>query len=63
MKLQENGGSYIMLSYTHCILRVTLLGITTEMAGHVARIEKFRNEYRVLVGKPESKRLLGKAET
>ena len=25
-------------------------------AGHVARIEQFRNAYRVLVGKPESKR-------
>ena len=24
--------------------------------GHVARMEQFRNEYRVLVGKPESKR-------
>ena len=27
MKLQENGESYIMLSYTHCIVRLTLLGI------------------------------------
>ena len=26
-KLQENGESYILLSYTHCILRLTLLGI------------------------------------
>ena len=25
--LQENGESYIMLSYTHCILHLTLLGI------------------------------------
>ena len=25
-KLQENGESYTMLSYTHCILRLTLLG-------------------------------------
>ena len=29
-------------------------------AGHVARMEQFRNAYRVLVGKPESKRPLGK---
>ena len=30
------------------------------MAGHVARMEQFRNAYRVLVGKPESKRPLGR---
>ena len=29
-------------------------------AGHVARMEQFRNTYRVLVGKPESKRPLGR---
>ena len=29
-------------------------------AGHVARMEHFRNVYRVLVGKPESKRSLGR---
>ena len=29
-------------------------------AGHVARMEQFRNAYRVLVGKPERKRLLGR---
>ena len=29
-------------------------------AGHVARMEQFRNANRVLVGKPESKRPLGK---
>ena len=28
--------------------------------GHVARMEQFRNAYRVLVGKPESKRPLGR---
>ena len=30
-------------------------------AGHVARMEQFRNANRVLVGKPESKRPLGRA--
>ena len=30
-----------------------------EWAGYVARVELFRNGYRVLVGKPESKRPLG----
>ena len=29
-------------------------------AGHVARKEQFRNEYRVLVGKPGNKRPLGR---
>ena len=29
-------------------------------AGHVACMEQFRNAYRVLVGKPESKRPLGR---
>ena len=29
-------------------------------AGHIARMEQFRNAYRVLVGKPESKRPLGR---
>ena len=28
--------------------------------GHVARMEQFRNAHRVLVGKPESKRRLGR---
>ena len=32
-------------------------------AGHIARMEQSRNAYRVLVGKPESKRPLGGAET
>jgi hypothetical protein len=29
-------------------------------AGHVARIEEKRNAYRILVGKPEEKRPLGR---
>ena len=32
-------------------------------AGHVARMEQFRNAYRVLMGKPESKRTFREAET
>ena len=31
------------------------------MAGHVARMELSRNAYRVLVGKPEGKRPLGRS--
>ena len=30
------------------------------MGGHIASMEQFRNAYRVLVGKPESKRPLGR---
>ena len=30
------------------------------LAGHVARMEQFRNAYRVLVGKPENKIPLGR---
>ena len=64
MKLQENGESYIILRYTHCILRLTLLGILNRnrlrWAGHVAHMEQSRNAYRILVGKPEGKRPLGR---
>jgi hypothetical protein len=31
-------------------------------AGHVARLEKKRTAYRIMVGKPEGKRLLGRPE-
>ena len=37
-----------------------LKSIRLRWAGHVARMEQFRNAYRVLVGKPESKRPLGR---
>jgi hypothetical protein len=31
-----------------------------QLAGHVARMEKKRNAYRILVGKPKGKRPLGR---
>ena len=37
-----------------------LKSIRLRWAGHVARMEQFRNAYRVLVGKAESKRPLGR---
>ena len=59
MKLQENGESYIMLSYMHSsspnIIR-NLKSRRLRWAGHVARIDQSR----VLVGKPENKRPLGR---
>ena len=54
MKLQENGESYIMLSYMHCILKSRRLS----WAGHVAPMEQSRNVYRVLMWKSERKRPL-----
>ena len=39
----------------------TLKSRRLRLAGHVARMEKSRNAYRVLVGKSEGKRLLGRA--
>ena len=60
MKLQENGGSYTLLSYMHLfsspnIIR-NLKSRRVRWGGHVACMEQFRNAYRVLVGKPEGKR-------
>ena len=63
MKLQENGESYIMLSYMHCILRLTLLGILNrdDRDGQdMYHIWSNSEMHRVLVGKPESKRPLGR---
>jgi hypothetical protein len=34
---------------------------SVRLAGHVARMTDERNAYRILVGKPEGKRLLGRA--
>ena len=61
MKLQENGESYIILSYMHFILRLNIIMVLKSRRlrweGHAARIEQSRKSYRVLVGRPEEKRL------
>ena len=53
-----------MLSYTHCILPHDNIrdqkSRRLRWAGHVAHMEQFRNAYRVLVGKPEGTRPLGR---
>jgi len=36
-----------------------VISVRLRLAGHVACMEMYRNAYRVLVGKPEGKRLLG----
>ena len=45
--------------FPHNIIR-NLKSRLLRWAGHVARMEKFRNAYRGLVGKPESRRPLAK---
>ena len=54
----HNAELYALYS-SHNIIR-NLKSRRLRWAGHVARMQKFRNAYRVLVGKPESKRLLGR---
>ena len=58
-EITGNGESYIIMSYTHCILRLTLLPILNQDDWDGQDMEQFRNAYRILVGKPESKRPLG----
>ena len=62
-EISENGESYIMLSYTHCIKSPNIIrnlkSRRLRWTGYVARMEQFRNAYRVLVGKPVRKRPLG----
>ena len=56
----------LMVSYRpmHCILRLNVIrnlkSRRLRWAGHVAHIEQSRNAYRVLVGKPEGSRPLGR---
>ena len=61
-KLPENGESYI--SHLHVLYSSHIRSLKSRRlrwAGHVARMELSRNAYRVLVGKPEGKRSLGRA--
>jgi hypothetical protein len=63
-KYQENGENYIMrgLNDLYCspnMVRV-IKSRTMRWAGHVTRMRERRVVYRVLVGKPEGKRPLGR---
>ena len=64
IKLQENGERYIMLSlhalYSSPNIIRSLKSRLMRWEVHVARMEQFRNAYIVSVGKPESKRSLGR---
>jgi hypothetical protein len=47
--------------YTSPIIIIIIKSRKIRWAGHVARMGEKRNVYRLLVGKPEGKRLLGKS--
>jgi hypothetical protein len=61
-KWQYAGGNCIMRSFTTCTLHPLLLGWSKQRrmrwACHVARTRKTQNSYKILVRKPETKRLL-----
>jgi hypothetical protein len=64
MKLRENGESYTVgdlhnLYSSQDIIR-QIKSRRMSWAGHVARMGEGRNVYRVLVGKPEGRRPLGR---
>jgi hypothetical protein len=40
--------------------KIRIIKLRMRWAGHVARMREKRNAYRLLVGKPEGKRLLGR---
>jgi hypothetical protein len=50
---------YIYIYLNCCIIRI-IKSRRMRWAGHVARMGKMRNAYRLLVGKPEGKRPLGR---
>jgi hypothetical protein len=60
-----SGEDYITRSFILCTLHLILFGVMKsrrlKWAGHVACIRERRGAYRVLVGKPEGKKLLGKS--
>ena len=65
-KRDEIKGEWIKLHNAELYALYSLSNIIRDLksrrlrwAGHVARMEQSRNDYRVLVGKPESKRPLG----
>ena len=63
-KLQENGESYnnveLHALYSSPNIIRSLKSRRPRWAAHVLRMEQYRNAYRVLVGKPEGKRPLGR---
>jgi hypothetical protein len=64
MKWREVGENYIMRSFITCTPSQSIFRMMKSSrmrwAGHVARIGTKMNAYRILVGKPEGKRPLGR---
>jgi hypothetical protein len=64
MKRQEVGENCIMRNFIACNLLKYIIRIIKSRrmrwVGHVARMGDKRNAYRILVGKPEGKRPLGR---
>jgi hypothetical protein len=64
VRKMDRGENCIKMNFTACILHRILLTVIKSRrmrwAGHVVRMEEKRGVYRVLVGKPESKRPLGR---
>jgi hypothetical protein len=58
-KLHNEGLRDLYSSPSTCIIRI-IKSRRMRWAGHVARIGKKRNAYRLLMGKPEGKRPLGR---
>jgi hypothetical protein len=59
----DHGENCIMMNFTTCILHRIVRVIKVRRvrwAGHVARMGERRGVYRVLVGRPEGKRLPGR---
>jgi hypothetical protein len=60
MKWQEVGENCIMRSFITCRIIRMMKSMRMRWAEHVARMVETRNAYRILVGKPEGKRPLGR---
>jgi hypothetical protein len=58
MRKTNHGGNCIMMNFIACILVIKSSRI--RWAGHVAHMGEGRDVYRVLVGRPEGKRPLGR---
>jgi len=52
--------SSLLVSVFVCIIITKIKSLKMRWAGHVARMEERRGVYRVLVGKPEGKRPVGR---
>jgi hypothetical protein len=56
----EIGLQIVNINHTLKALQKLILSMRMRWAGHVARMREKRNAYRLLVGKPEGKRPLGR---